>query len=214
MSKEQRKAQEREAMRKLILATAGELVKEKGIRQLSIRKIAERMDYSAGSIYHYFEGKDDIVEQLLQQGYAEFMAGLVPGPDPLPDKESAVEQLRRSLNQSIRMTIAENSPYRSVMLNDSPAVLSHTGVLHQGASQERNAIRMLCSNLRQFKAMRSRSDEEIELTAQVIWSAAFGLSMRLTVEKDLPEVQKETLIASHIDAMVHIASGQEERDEV
>lgn len=200
-------------MRNLILATAGELVKEKGIQQLSIRKIAERMDYSAGSIYHYFEGKDDIVEQLLQQGYAEFIAGLVTGPDPLPDEESAEDRLRRSLDQYIRMTTAEGSPYRSVMLNDSPAVLSHTAVLHQGASQERNAIRMLCSNLRQFRGMSSCSDEEIELTAQVIWSAAFGLSMRLTVEKDLPEVQKETLIASHIDAMVHIAGGQEERDE-
>lgn len=213
MSKEQRKAQEHQAMRNLILATAGELVKEKGIQQLSIRKIAERMDYSAGSIYHYFEGKDDIVEQLLQQGYAEFMTGLVTGPDPLPDEQSAEDRLRRSLAQYIRMTTAEGSPYRSVMLNDSPAVLSHTSVLHQGASQERNAISMLCSNLRQFKGMSSSSDEEIELTAQVIWSAAFGLTLRLTVEKDLPVAQKETLIARHIEAMVLIARGQEELDE-
>lgn len=209
MSKEERKAQEREAMRNQILATAGELVKEKGAQKLSIRKIAERMDYSAGSIYHYFEGKDDIVEQLLQQGYAEFMAGLVTGPEQLPDEESAEDRLRRSLDQYIRMTTAEGSPYRTVMLNDSPAVLSHTSVLHQGAALERDAISMLCSTLRQFKGMDSRSDQEIELTAQVIWSAAFGLILRLSVEKDLPESQREALIARHIEAMVLIARGQE-----
>ncbi|WP_340023866.1 TetR/AcrR family transcriptional regulator [Paenibacillus sp. FSL K6-1096] len=213
MSKEQRKAQEREAMRNLILATAAEIVKEKGIQQLSIRKIAERMDYSAGSVYHYFEGKDDIVEQLLQQGYAEFMVGLVTGPEPLPEEESAEDRLRRSLAQYFRMTTAEGSPYRTVMLNDSPAVLSHTAVLHQGAAMERNAISMLCSTLREFKAMESRSEQEIELTAQVIWSAAFGLILRLTVEKDLPEAQREALIARHIEAMVHIARGQEDQNE-
>ncbi|MEK3715473.1 TetR/AcrR family transcriptional regulator [Paenibacillus sp. FSL R7-0333] len=213
MSKEERKAQEREAMRNLILATAGELVKEKGIEQLSIRKIAQRMDYSAGSIYHYFEGKEDIVEQLLQQGYDEFMAGLVTGPAPLPDGESAEDHLRRSLAQYIRMTTAEGSSYRTVMLNDSPAVLSHTAVLHQGAARERNAIRMLCSNLRRFRGLASRSEQEIELTAQIIWSAAFGLILRLTVEKQLPEEQREALIARHIEAMVHIAQGQEGQDE-
>ncbi|WP_405113564.1 TetR/AcrR family transcriptional regulator [Paenibacillus sp. FSL K6-1217] len=213
MSKEERKAQEREAMRNLILATAGELVKEKGIQQLSIRKIAQRMDYSAGSIYHYFEGKEEIVEQLLQQGYDEFMVGLVNGPDPLPAGESVEDHLRRSLAQYIRMTTAEGSSYRTVMLNDSPAVLSHTAVLHQGAARERNAIRMLCSNLRQFRGMASRSEREIELTAQVIWSAAFGLILRLTVEKQLPEEQREALIAGHIEAMVHIARGQEGQHE-
>lgn len=213
MSKEQRKAQEREAMRNLILATAGELVKENGVEKLSIRKIAERMDYSAGSIYHYFEGKDDIVEQLLQQGYAEFMAGLVTGPHPQPGEESAEDRLRRSLAQYIQTSAAEDSPYRTVMLNDSPAVLSHTAVLHQGAAQERDAISMLCSILRQFKGMDSRSGQEIELTAQVIWSAAFGLILRLTVEKNLPEEQREALIARHIEAMVHIARGQEDQNE-
>jgi AcrR family transcriptional regulator len=76
MSKEQRQEQEREAMRHLILTTAGELVAEKGIKQLSIRKIAKRMDYSAGIIYHYFQGKEAIVEQLLQQGYRELIDGL------------------------------------------------------------------------------------------------------------------------------------------
>lgn len=47
MGKAERQEQEREAMRNLILTTAGELLAEKGIRQLSIRKIAERMEYSA-----------------------------------------------------------------------------------------------------------------------------------------------------------------------
>lgn len=205
MSKEQRQEQEREAMRHLILTTAGELVAEKGIKQLSIRKIAKRMDYSAGIIYHYFQGKEAIVEQLLQQGYRELIDGLTARLHTSQNEESAEEKLSQSLSQFIRVTTAEESQYRNVMLNDSPAVLNHTAVLHKGAALEHNAISMLCSILRQFKGMDACKEEEMELTAQVIWSAAFGLIMRLTVEKELPEEQKETLIARHVEAMLLIA---------
>ncbi|NQX48869.1 TetR/AcrR family transcriptional regulator [Paenibacillus tritici] len=208
MSKEQRQEQEREAMRNLILATAGELVAEKGIEKLSIRKIAERMGYSAGIIYHYFQGKEDIVEQLLQQGYQELMGGLTAGLDMALSEESAEIRFSRSLSQFIRLTTAEGSQYRNVMLNDSPSVLSHTAVLHKGAALERNAISMLCSSLRHFSGMAACHEEEIELTAQIIWSAAFGLIVRLTVEKNLPEEQKEALITRHIAAMLLIAGSR------
>lgn len=207
MSKEQRQEQEREAMRHLILTTAGELVAEKGIKQLSIRKIAKRMDYSAGIIYHYFQGKEAIVEQLLQQGYRELIDGLTARLHT--SQESAEEKLSQSLSQFIRVTTAEESQYRNVMLNDSPVVLNHTAVLHKGAALDRNAISMLCSILRQFKGMDARKEEEMELTAQVIWSAAFGLIMRLTVEKELPEKQKEALIIRHVEGMRIIAGGLE-----
>lgn len=209
MGKEERQEQERKAMRNLILTTAGELVAEKGIGQLSIRKIAERMEYSAGIIYHYFQGKEDIVEQLLQQGYRELMGGLAAGSDTAQSEVSAEDNLSQSLSQFIRMTIAEGSQYRNMMLNDSPAVLNHTAVLHKGAALERNAISMLCRALRQFKGMAARKEEEIELTAQVIWSAAFGLIMRLSVEKNLPEEQKEALITRHVEAMLLIAGSRE-----
>lgn len=205
MSKEQRQAQEREAMRNLILAAAGELAAENGIEKLSIRKIAERMDYSAGVIYHYFQGKEDIVEQLLQRGYKELVGGLSAGSQTIPAELPPASRLRQSLTQFIRMTTAEGSTYRNVMLNDSPAVLNHTAVLHKGASKEREAIGMLCSTLRHFEGMSTRPEIEIELTAQVIWSAAFGLIMRLGVEKNLPEEQKEALIVKHVEVMLRIA---------
>ncbi|MFD1906285.1 hypothetical protein ACFSQ7_23425 [Paenibacillus rhizoplanae] len=55
--------------------------------------------------------------------------------------------------------------------------------------------------------MVSCEQRELELTAQIIWSAAFGLIMRLMVEGNLPDEQKEALINRHIEAMVHIAQG-------
>lgn len=109
MSKEQRQEQEREAMRHLILRIAYELVAEKGMKQISIRKIAKRMDYSAGIIYHYFQGKEAIVEQLLQQGYRKLIDGLTARLHTSQNEESAEEKLSQSLPQFIRVTTAEES---------------------------------------------------------------------------------------------------------
>ncbi|MEK8214194.1 TetR/AcrR family transcriptional regulator [Paenibacillus sp. FSL L8-0463] len=206
MSKEGRQEREREAMRILILETAGQLVAENGIQKLSIRKIAERMEYSPGIIYHYFEGKEDIIGQLLEQGYRNLLQKLNAATAHNSEELLPEEALSRSLSQFIHMAIAEGTQYRNILLNDSAAVLRHTAVLHMGASQERKAIGMLCATLRRFKGLGSQSERELELTAQVIWSAAFGLIIRLTVENP-PEEQKEALISRHLQAMLAIASG-------
>ncbi len=206
MTKEQRQIREREEMKKLILQAAGQLITAEGIEKLSIRKIAEIIEYSPGIIYHYFQGKEDIIEQYLQQKYQQMLTGLRSvmrdGQQELPPEEV----LKQSLQQFIRMSLSMGLEYRNVMLGDSPAILSHTAVLFKGAAQERQAIGMLCQCLGRIKSLQNQEKAYVELTAQVIWSAAFGLIMRLTVEKHLPEEQVEALIDRYLDSMVTIAT--------
>jgi len=206
MTKEDKKEREREEMRSLIIETAGRIIAEEGIGKLSIRKIAQRMEYSAGIIYHYFQGKEEIVEQVLQKGYQEMVSGIRAAQGPGENSEQPPGMmLRASLRQFVNGSLAQGSQYRNVMLNDSPAVLSHTAVLFKGAGQQRQAIGMLCRNLSLFQSMKDRDPAYIEKTAQIIWSSAFGLIIRLTVEKDLPKEQKEALISHYLDTMVSIA---------
>ncbi|ULO10071.1 TetR/AcrR family transcriptional regulator [Paenibacillus sp. 19GGS1-52] len=206
MTKEERQEREREEMRILILETAGQLIAEGGIGKLSIRKIADKIEYSPGIIYHYFQGKEDIIEQVLQKGYLDMVSGLNSGQAREQIDQSPEALLKQSLRQFIRMSLSEGSQYRNVMLNDSPAVLSHTAVLFKGAAQDRQALGMLCQCLRQFEQMSTRDDIYVERTAQVIWSAAFGLILRITVEKDLPEEQREALITHYLEAMLAVAT--------
>ncbi len=53
-----------------ILAAAHDLIKEKGIEGLTMRSLAEKMDYSAAALYKYYGNKEDILEGLRQQGWA------------------------------------------------------------------------------------------------------------------------------------------------
>ena len=59
-----------------ILKAAGALLGEVGYAELSTNLIAERADVPVGSIYQFFEGKDDIVAALVDQ-FRERLLALV-----------------------------------------------------------------------------------------------------------------------------------------
>jgi len=64
-----RQARERQAVRGAILNAARELFLQEGYRNVSLRKIAERIEYSPAAIYSYFASKDEIFFALAEEGY-------------------------------------------------------------------------------------------------------------------------------------------------
>ncbi len=65
----ERKDREKAEMRKLILDAAMELFIKEGYSGISIRKIAQKIEYSPGSIYTYFPDKDSIFYALHVEGF-------------------------------------------------------------------------------------------------------------------------------------------------
>ena len=74
MGTSERKDRERQAVRDSILDAARDLFVAEGYRNVSIRKIAERIEYSPAAIYSYFEGKDDIFYALAEEGFRRLSA--------------------------------------------------------------------------------------------------------------------------------------------
>lgn len=69
MGIKERHERDREAVRRAILDAARELFVSEGFQNVSIRKIAERIEYSPAAIYSYFAGKDDIFFALAEEGF-------------------------------------------------------------------------------------------------------------------------------------------------
>jgi AcrR family transcriptional regulator len=65
----ERQDRERQAIRQAILDAARDLFVSEGYRNVSIRKIAERIEYSPAAIYSYFPGKADIFFALAEEGF-------------------------------------------------------------------------------------------------------------------------------------------------
>ncbi len=71
MGIKERKELEKQEMRKLILDTAMKLFLEKGFENITIRHIAEKIEYSPATIYLYFKDKDEILYTLHRDGFEE-----------------------------------------------------------------------------------------------------------------------------------------------
>lgn len=88
MGIKERQDRERQAVRDAILDAARELFVADGYRHVSIRKIAERIEYSPAAIYSYFPSKDDIFYALAEEGFRRLDAqvrGAGQPDDPLEE---------------------------------------------------------------------------------------------------------------------------------
>lgn len=68
MGIKERYDRDREAVRRSILDAARDLFVSEGYQNVSIRKIAERIEYSPAALYGYFPSKDDIFLRWPRKG--------------------------------------------------------------------------------------------------------------------------------------------------
>ena len=91
MGVKERQERERETVARAILDAARELFVTHGYHEVSIRKIAERIEYSPAAIYSYFPSKDDIFFALAEEGFRLLFQY---GGTPRPASDDPAEMLR------------------------------------------------------------------------------------------------------------------------
>ena len=69
MGIKERRLREKEEVRSTILSTSWKMVKEEGWESLSIRKIADAIEYSIPVIYDHFENKEAILHEFGREGF-------------------------------------------------------------------------------------------------------------------------------------------------
>ena len=67
---QRRREQERAAARESILSAALDVARRDGWDAVTMRRLAEEIDYSANFAYRYFTGRDDILLALVREGFA------------------------------------------------------------------------------------------------------------------------------------------------
>ena len=115
MGIKERQDRERHAVREAILTSARDLFVAEGYAQVSIRKIAERIEYSPAAIYSYFPSKDDIFFALAEEGFRLlFSYGDKARPNPA---EQPVEALRAMFTRYYEFS-KEHPEYFALMFLD------------------------------------------------------------------------------------------------
>lgn len=86
----------RQEKRKVILETALELFAENGFYATSMSMIAKKAGISKGLTYNYFESKNDILEEIIDEGFHQVHDMLDPNKDGALTEEEFVGFLEKT----------------------------------------------------------------------------------------------------------------------
>lgn len=206
MTKE-RQLRKQEVTRKAILDAARCIISQEGVKGLSIRKITNAIDYSPAIVYHYFKDKNEILETLVGEGYSKILNSIsnVSRNENEPETE-----IKEAFISYIRAVLKNPDEYKAIMLNDNESIRQRTVILERGISERSGTIKLLSEAIRRGVEQKRFACSDIELTAQILWTSAFGLTMKLIIEKELPEEQLERLLEHHFEVVFNGIMQREE----
>ncbi len=109
----QRRERERKDTEALILEEARALLVKRGYPDFSLREVAERIGYSATTIYRYFENKDDLVLRILRGAFGDFNRAL---HEALSSHSDPWERLSASGRAYARFALERPEHYRLMFM--------------------------------------------------------------------------------------------------
>jgi AcrR family transcriptional regulator len=196
----ERRQVEKETIRKKIIDAASEILAKEGYENLSIRKIANSIEYSPGIIYHYFKDKAEIVASVVEEGYGRILKNIGKVPVDIENPDKAIVNGLRSY---IGLMLETPQQFRAILMNDIEGVQEKVNILERGISKERKSVESL-GKLVTLGIKKGRFREmDVELTAQILWTSTYGLVSRLILEKNINEEQKERLINHHFEILIN-----------
>jgi AcrR family transcriptional regulator len=195
-----RRAREREEVRKLILKGACELIKKDGYEKLTIRAIADRVEYSPMALYNHFPDKDAILIELAEDGFAELVKKI-----PTSTRLSPLAALKRGMLAYVTFGLKHPDEYRLVFMTtrirpaapggaeDETAIRSTTG---------RVAFEMLKSLVQRCAATDERFADSFAVS-RVLWAGIHGVTSLLITVKNFPFGSADKFAQEMVDVLIN-----------
>jgi AcrR family transcriptional regulator len=180
MGSSERKERQKAQLQQQILTAAREITIRDGFAALTMRKIADAIEYAPGTIYLYFENRDQIAIQLCRQGYQELLECLQPTATIVDSRD----RLRAIASAYINFGLTNTATYRLIFMEDpkfTNAALAEVPIDSSDGAGMRS-FQLLVTIFDDMKAERLLSiDTDSARLAEIFWTSLHGiLSLKLT----------------------------------
>ena len=185
----ERREAEKEAVKQKIFDGASKLIIEHGYEKLSIRKLANEIEYSPAVIYNYFKNKDDIIKAITLDSYDRMLKELLYIDFESMTPKTALKtglltlvQLLLKYREYFKATLLSGVNTTDKMYTDNSAVDHLINVLNKGVSSGDFDI------------------DNTKFTAFLITTGIFGVVTMIV----LNNIYDENMINSTINAYVEL----------
>jgi AcrR family transcriptional regulator len=196
MGTKERQDRERQAVTASILDAARDLFIAEGYQSVSIRKIAERIEYSPAAIYSYFPSKDDIFYALAEEGFRRLDAKVraaLGHDDPLEEVRAcwwAYYEFSKEQREFFQLMFVDRSVPQITDGWEGFEILQ--SMMADAASGLQRAVDAgeLPPTLNPIAAM------------HVLWAALVGPSVLALCERLAPDEDRDLLAGDVLDAVI------------
>jgi AcrR family transcriptional regulator len=205
----------RNKIRARILSAAETVFAREGVEGLSIRRLAENIDYSPAAIYKYFSSKDELVDELKESFFAQILENV----HRIADRSTPfADRARDCLSTYIRVATNKPHHYAAAFAGESASagpVDTEPGFEVSNKGQAFNVLRDMIAEGVELGAFRREIDPS--LAAKSAWASMHGLAMMIAhipsfpaLKDGQPVMEREAFIEYHVDQVIR---GMEAHDE-
>jgi AcrR family transcriptional regulator len=177
MGTKERRQREKKDQRQKILDAALEIINKEGFAALSMRKLADRIEYSPASIYLHFASREQIARELSAAGYAQLLDRMTAAAA----SQNPIERLTSICMAYVTFGLEHPETYQLIFMGDSgymTAVFAEK-TTDSPADRSYQLLLDLAKDLKRagFDLGRTTANE----FAEMLWAAMHGIvSLKLT----------------------------------
>lgn len=167
-----RRDNEKAETRRRILEAARELFTKEGYAQTSMRRIADQIGYTATAIYHHFQDKDSLLNELCAVDFRALSQALRSMDASIPDP---LVRLRLMGQNYVRFALAHPQQFRFMFLVERPI----PGPDCVTIDPAEDGYQALIANVRAaIDAGHFRPEfTDPEMVSQILWAGVHGLAV-------------------------------------
>jgi len=193
MGIKERRERQQEDLRKKILDAASELFANDGYESVSMRKIADKIEYSPTTIYLYFKDKNELLNQLCEETFA----GLVKDLQKIENKaDDPLTSLRKAMKAYIDFGLKYPNHYEVTFTDPIKS-----GDLPFEGSTGQKAFDTLASHVAKSMESGQLKKDDVAKVSQILWALGHGIVSLLNAHKDFPFVDRKSLTEGAIDVI-------------
>lgn len=188
MGIKERVDREKSELRKKIMDAAREAFAADGFEALSMRGLAQRIEYSPTTIYLYFKDKEELLIALCDETFQEMIRTFEALEGKYPD---AFEHLQAMNRVYVEFGLAHPHHYRMTFVSPPKEYLAAKQFI--GSFGEK-AFGYLVRVVQRAQEQGKIRPGDPMLISQGIWSQVHGLTSLVIVHPDFPWAAKDQLI--------------------
>jgi AcrR family transcriptional regulator len=174
---------------------ARELFVTEGYASVSMRKIADKINYSPTTIYLYFKDKSDLVHQICEQTFAR-LAQNIKAIERLSD--NPLEKLRSGMREYVHFGLKHPSQYEIVFITPLPKTVE----MEFEETNGKIAFDTMRDVIAECVSANLLRNNDVELISQTLWAGIHGVTSLLIQHGGFPFVETERLVDNLIDTLI------------